>query len=65
MNQTLIGTVLGAVLAAFSLIWGFEGFLLGALFMFVGAVLGRWASGKLDLVDIFRTLIGKSNTESD
>lgn len=65
MSQTLIGALFGALLAVFSLVWGFGGFLLAALFMFIGAVLGRWASGKLDLVDIFRTLIGKSNTESD
>lgn len=49
MSATFAGALVGAVLAAAALIFGFWGFLLVALFMGVGAILGRIASGKLDL----------------
>lgn len=63
-DWTLQGALLGALLAVFSLVWGFSGFLLGGLFMAIGALLGRWASGKLDIVGVMRALVGK-NTTSD
>ncbi len=54
MNATLTGAAIGAVLAFAALIFGFWGFLLVALLMLLGALIGRVMSGQLDL----RTLAG-------
>lgn len=49
MSTTVIGALTGAILAVVGLVFGFWGFLLTALFMAIGAVIGRIASGKLDV----------------
>ncbi|ARJ04099.1 DUF2273 domain-containing protein [Humibacter sp. BT305] len=49
MSATATGALMGAVLAAAALLFGFWGFLLVALFMAIGAVVARVASGQLDL----------------
>ncbi|PII83792.1 hypothetical protein BMH32_00600 [Leucobacter sp. OLJS4] len=49
MNATLTGAAIGAVLAFAALIFGFWGFLLVALLMLLGALIGRVMSGQLDL----------------
>ncbi|WP_416443343.1 DUF2273 domain-containing protein [Leucobacter sp. HNU] len=49
MNATLTGAAIGAVLAFAALIFGFWGFLLVALLMLIGALIGRVMSGQLDL----------------
>lgn len=49
MNATVTGAVLGAVLAFAGLIFGFWGFLLVAILMGVGALIGRMLSGELDV----------------
>ncbi|MET0297116.1 MAG: hypothetical protein ABW024_06915 [Microbacterium sp.] len=49
MTPTATGALLGAILAASALIFGFWGFLLVALFMGVGAIVARIASGQLDV----------------
>ncbi len=49
MSTTLTGALVGAVLAFAGLMFGFWGFLLVALLMGIGAVVGRVASGQLDL----------------
>ncbi|KAA9106502.1 DUF2273 domain-containing protein [Microbacterium rhizomatis] len=49
MTPTVSGAVLGAVLAVSIILFGFWGFLLVALFMGVGALLGRIVSGQLDV----------------
>lgn len=56
MTTTIAGALIGAILAVSIILFGFWGFLLIAVFMAVGAVLGRIASGKLDvrgLADVF------------
>ena len=65
MSHTSVGMFLGVILAAISLHWGIGGFLLGVLFIVIGAVLGRAASGKLDLRGVGQALIGRSSTDSD
>lgn len=65
MSHTSVGMFLGAILAAISLAWGIQGFLLGVLFIVIGAILGRAASGKLDLRGVGQALIGRSSTDSD
>ncbi|QJU55192.1 DUF2273 domain-containing protein [Herbiconiux sp. KACC 21604] len=49
MSATVSGALIGAVLAAAALLFGFWGFLLVALFMVIGAVVARVMSGQLDL----------------
>ncbi|WP_378144579.1 hypothetical protein ACFJGV_13905 [Cnuibacter sp. UC19_7] len=49
MSATATGALMGAVLAAAALLFGFWGFLLVALFMAIGAVVARVATGQLDL----------------
>ena len=56
MSPTITGAVIGALLALAALAFGFWGFLLVALFAGIGAIIGRIASGKLDvrgLADVF------------
>lgn len=59
MSPTLAGLAIGAVLAVVALAFGLWGFLLTALFMGVGTVLGRAAEGRLDLGGVLDALRGK------
>ncbi|MCT9821426.1 DUF2273 domain-containing protein [Microbacterium sp. W1N] len=59
MSTTVAGAALGAVLALSALIFGFWGFLLVALFMAVGALIGRIASGKLDVRGLADAFTGR------
>ncbi|MGO1768762.1 MAG: DUF2273 domain-containing protein [Microbacterium sp.] len=45
----MTGALVGSVLAFAALLFGFWGFLLVALLMGIGALVGRVASGELDL----------------
>ncbi len=49
MSPTVTGALVGSVLAFAALLFGFWGFLLVALLMGIGALVGRVASGELDL----------------
>lgn len=49
MSATVTGALVGAVLAFAGLIFGFWGFLLVALLMAIGALVGRMISGELDV----------------
>ena len=62
---TIAGIFCGAFLAYMAVAHGFFGFLVAILFMSIGAVLGRAASGKLDLKGVGEALIGKHTTTSD
>ncbi|PPH07175.1 DUF2273 domain-containing protein [Rathayibacter sp. AY1H3] len=56
-RSTVLGVVVGAILAFAALMFGFWGFVLTALFMALGVVIARIANGTLDvrsLVDVFR-----------
>lgn len=59
MTPTAAGVAIGAILAFSALIFGFWGFLLAALFMAIGAFLGRMAEGKLDLQGVRDALSGR------
>lgn len=57
MTATTTGIVVGAVLGVTAVAFGFWAFILVAVFIAVGALVGRIASGKLDvssLVDVIR-----------
>ena len=62
MSPTVTGMAAGAVLAVAALAFGFWGLLLTALFMGVGAVLGRAAEGRLDLAGVLDALRGKRSS---
>ncbi|AIY02827.1 hypothetical protein ART_3228 [Arthrobacter sp. PAMC 25486] len=59
MSATLAGAAIGAILAISALVFGFWAMLLVALFMAVGAVIGRSVDGRLDLRGAFDALRGK------
>lgn len=62
---TIAGIFCGAFLAFVALEHGFFGFIVAILFMAIGAILGRAATGKLDLKGVGEALIGKHSTSSD
>ncbi|CAM3220340.1 hypothetical protein PSET11_00638 [Arthrobacter ulcerisalmonis] len=62
MSPAVAGTALGAVLAFAALAFGFWGFLLTAILMGIGAVLGRAAEGKLDLGGVLDALRGRRSS---
>lgn len=62
MNATLTGAAVGAVLAFAALTFGFWGFLLVLVLMAVGAVVGRIASGNLDLRALAGVLSGRRSS---
>jgi uncharacterized membrane protein len=62
MSPTATGVTVGAVLSLAVLAFGFWGLLLTALFMGIGAVLGRSAEGKLDLGGVLDALRGKRSS---
>jgi uncharacterized membrane protein len=55
----MAGVLCGALLALVLIIFGFWAFLLVAVFMGIGALLGRLASGKLDLRDLANAFSGR------
>ena len=59
MTATVAGALMGAVLAVAWLVFGFWGFLLVALFMAIGALLGRIVSGKLDVRQVANAFTGR------
>lgn len=62
MNLTVVGILVGTVLAFAALIFHFWGFLLVALFMIIGAFVGRVAEGKLDLRSVRDVLAGRRSS---
>lgn len=59
MSATTTGALVGAILAVSILVFGFWGFLLVALFMGIGALLGRIASGTLDVRALANVFSGR------
>ena len=62
MNPTIVGMAVGAVLAFTALVFDFRGFLLMALFLAVGALLGRAAEGKVDFRVVRDALTGRRSS---
>ena len=62
MSATVSGAAAGAVLAISALVFGFWGFLLVAVAMVIGAVLGRIVEGRLDLAGVVDALRGKRSS---
>ena len=62
MNFTVVGIGIGALLALTALIFDFWGFLLMIVFMFIGAIIGRAADGKLDWRSVRDALSGRRSS---
>jgi uncharacterized membrane protein len=62
VNPTVVGIAVGAVLAFSALLFNFWGFLLVALFMAIGALVGRAAEGKLDWRGVRDALTGRRSS---
>lgn len=59
MSPTVSGALIGAILAVSIILFGLWGFLLLALFMAIGAILGRFMSGKLDVRGLANAFSGR------
>jgi len=59
MNAAVAGMAVGATLAICALVFGFWGFLLVALFIALGAVVGRIVEGQIDFQGVMAALRGK------
>ncbi|WP_455903650.1 DUF2273 domain-containing protein [Microbacterium sp.] len=59
MSPTVTGALMGVILAVSILLFGFWGLLLVALFMGIGALVGRIMSGKLDVRGLANAFSGR------
>ncbi|WP_372699030.1 hypothetical protein [Arthrobacter sp. JSM 101049] len=62
MNPTLLGLAVAAVLGWAALSFGFGGFVLMAIFLAVGALVGRFIDGRLDLRSVRDALTGRRSS---
>ncbi|PQZ89052.1 hypothetical protein CQ018_16020 [Arthrobacter sp. MYb227] len=62
MKTTLIGTLIGAILAWAALSYGFGGFLLMAVFMAIGAFAGKMANSRVDFRALRDVLTGRRSS---
>lgn len=62
MSATVTGIAVGAALAFAALAYGFWGFILVALFVAVGALVGRIVSGKTDVSGLVDALRGRRSS---
>ncbi|MEX0153934.1 DUF2273 domain-containing protein [Microbacterium sp. LMI1-1-1.1] len=62
MSPALTGALAGLVLAVSALIFGFWGFILVALFIAIGAVVGRVVSGQIDIRNVVNAFTGRSTS---
>ncbi|WOF23216.1 DUF2273 domain-containing protein [Microbacterium betulae] len=59
MSATASGALIGSVLALAALAFGFWGFLLVAVFAGIGAIIGRVATGQLDVRAVANAFTGR------
>ncbi len=59
MSPTVAGALIGAILALSIILFGFWGFLLIAVGMAIGALVGRILSGKLDVRGLANAFSGR------
>ncbi|MGJ9403326.1 hypothetical protein [Arthrobacter sp. KK5.5] len=62
MNPTLLGLAVAAVLGWASLEHGFGGFVLMAIFLAVGLLVGRVLEGRIDLRGVRDALTGRRSS---
>lgn len=62
MKNTMIGALVGVVLAWAALSYGLGGLLLMALFMAVGALIGRLLDGRIDVRSLRDAFTGRRSS---
>jgi uncharacterized membrane protein len=62
VSTTTVGVIVGAVLGVVAVAFGFWAFILVAVFMAVGAIVGRIVSGKLDVSSLLDVIRGRSSS---
>ena len=62
MTATTTGMAVGAVLSVSALAFGFWGFVLVAVFIAVGALVGRIVSGRTDVAGLLDALRGRRSS---
>jgi uncharacterized membrane protein len=62
VTATTTGMAIGAVLAVSALAFGFWGFVLVAVFIAVGALVGRVVSGRTDVAGLLDALRGRRSS---
>jgi uncharacterized membrane protein len=62
MSATLIGALIGALLAVAALQFGFWGFVLVVVFAAVGALVAALASGRIDRAALTDVLTGRRSS---
>ena len=62
MNLSVVCAAFGAFLAFMSFTFGFWGFVVSAIFIAIGAFIGRASSGKLDWRGVLDALTGRRSS---
>ncbi|MCU1530361.1 MAG: hypothetical protein JWP75_4124 [Frondihabitans sp.] len=62
MSATTTGIAIGAILGLVAVAFGFWAFILVAVFMAIGALVGRIVSGKLDVGSLVNVLRGRRSS---
>lgn len=62
MSATTTGIAVGAVLGVVAVAFGFWAFVLVAVFIAVGALIGRIASGKIDVSSLVDAIRGRRSS---
>lgn len=62
MNLTVVCAAFGGFLAYMAFAFGFWGFIVSAIFVAVGAFIGRSAGGKLDWRGVLDALTGRRSS---
>ncbi|RKR76089.1 DUF2273 domain-containing protein [Frondihabitans australicus] len=62
MSATVTGMAVGAVLGVVAVAFGFWAFVLVAVFMAVGALVGRIVSGRIDVSSLVDALRGRRSS---
>lgn len=62
MNATLSGVAIGAFLAFMAFAFGFWAFLVAAIFMGIGALVGRAVSGKMEWRSVLDAITGRRSS---
>lgn len=59
MSTTVVGALIGAILAVAALQFGFWGFVLVAVFAAIGALVGAFVTGRIDFRALVDVLTGR------
>lgn len=58
-NYTLLGALIGIVVALILVLGGWKLFLTAVIFALIGGIAGAHFDGRINLVEMYQTLVGK------